>query len=606
MVTEIVEWSIMEGTFPAAFGNGTLVLLPKGDGSFRGIALLEIIYKLVSSIIAQRLTKGIDFHDSLHGFRHGRGTGTATIEAKLQMQLARTKGTPFYQIFLDLKKAYDTLDRGRMMAILEGYGVGPNVRRFIMAIGEADTLVPRLAGFFGTPFTASRGVRQGDVVSPIIFNIVVDAIVREWEKHSLALDNKQMEPTVTAKFYADDGLLASHNAERVQQGLDKFTELFLRVGLKMNATKTVVMISGGPKEYARQGPEAYHRKVTGKGKTHRERMAEKVKCPMCEKEMRRQSLQQHGRRCHGVETLTTMEVICAEAATTTMAQMVNGQQYTVSITKGRKKVCPVEGCLAKAACGYQMRRHFVSQHTGDTVIILQEGPVPLPRCASCGMFSTTALAHPETSECKKWTKRAEKETKQGEKAKAMQTKFYVNGQAVQQVTEFKYLGRVLDAEDNDQKAVMYNLNKAKQQWGRLTRVLASAKGKPKTMAKFYMAIVQAVLLFGSETWALTKEMEGRLNAFHHRCVRHLTHRHIQQKPDGTWDYPHSSEVLEEAGLMTIQEYIATRKRHLMEFISKREIYHQCTESKPLASDVNHKVWWTLNTRQNDCSSTQIA
>jgi Reverse transcriptase (RNA-dependent DNA polymerase) len=594
MVTEIVEWSIEEGTFPAAFGNGTLVLLPKGDGSFRGIALLEIIYKLVSSIIAQRLTKGIDFHDSLHGFRQGRGTGTATIEAKLQMQLARTKGTPFYQIFLDLKKAYDTLDRGRMMAILEGYGVGPNIRRFISAIGATDTLVPRLAGFFGTPFKASRGVRQGDVVSPIIFNIVVDAVVREWEKYSLALDNdNQLEPTVTAKFYADDGLLASHDAERVQQGLDKFTELFLRVGLKMNATKTVVMISGGPKEYGRQGPEAYRRKVTGRGKTHRERMAEKVKCPICEKEMRRQSLQNHGRRCHGVETLSIPEPICAETAPTT-TQVDCEQQYTVSIVKGRKKACPVKGCLAKAACGYQMRRHFVSKHAQDTITVLQEGPIPLPRCAACRMFSTTAATHPETSECKKWAKRAEKETKQEERTTATQTEFYVSGQIIQRVVEFKYLGRVLDAEDNDQKAVMYNLNKAKQQWGRLSRVLASVKGKPKTMAKFYMAIIQAVLLFGSETWALTKEMEGRLDAFHHRCARHLTQRHIRQKPDGTWDYPRSSEVLEEAGLKTIKEYIGSRKRNLMEFVSTREIYRQCTESKPLASDVNHKVWWTLN------------
>jgi hypothetical protein len=475
------------------------------------------------------------------------------------------------------------------------------------------TSVPRLAGFFGVPFGASRGVRQGDVVSPIIFNIVVDAVVREWEKHSLALDNNQLEPTVTAKFYADDGLLASHDAKRVQQGLDKFTELFARVGLKMNATKTVVMISGGPKEYGRQGPAAYTRKVTGRGKTHKERMAEKIQCPLCEKEMRRQSLKQHGSRCHGTETLT--ENVCreteagmteTETTTTTTAGPTTAQQYTVSITKGRKKGCPVEGCMAKAATRYLMRRHFVSQHPRDTITILQEGPVPLPRCTACGMFSTTASTHPETSECKIWTKRAESETKQEERKQAVETKFYVNGQILQRVTEFKYLGRILDAEDNDQKAVKYNLAKAKQQWGRLTKVLASAKGKPRTMAKFYMAIVQAVLLFGSETWALTKEMEKRLISFHHRCARHLSHRHIQQKADGTWDYPRSKEVLEEAGLKTISELIENRKRNLMEFITTREIYRQCTESSPLASDVNHIWWWTLNTRQNDCSSTQIA
>jgi hypothetical protein len=333
-------------------------------------------------------------------------------------------------------------------------------------------------------------------------------------------------------------------------------------------------------------------------------MSEKVHCPVCEKEMRRQSLQEHGRRCHGVDAFS--ETICREISTATINTEVQ-QQYTVNIVRGRKKACPVEGCHAKADCGYQMRRHFVSQHPIDSITVLQEGPNPLPRCRACGMFSTTADTHSETIECKKWAKRAEKVTTSENRAKAIERKFYVDDQEIKRVTEFKYLGRILDAEDNDHKAVNYNLNKAKQQWGRLTKVLASAKGKPRTMAKFYMAIVQAVLLFGSETWALTKDMERRLDSFHHRCARHLTHRHIQQKPDGTWECPRSKEVLEEAGLSTIREMIENRKRNLMDFIATRKVYHQCTESRPLASDVNHKLWWATNTsKQNDCSSTQIA
>ena len=121
-------------------------------------------------------------------------------------------------------------------------------------------------------------------------------------------------------------------------------------------------------------------------------------------------------------------------------------------------------------------------------------------------------------------------------------------------------------------------------------MLGSERGTPKTMAKFYMAIVQAVLLFGSETWAITKDMQGRLDAFHHRCARYLTHRHIRQKPDGTWEYPSSSGVLEEAGLKTIEEMIKSRKKNLIGFITRRKIYQQCAESKPLASDVNHPLW----------------
>ena len=141
------------------------------------------MYKLISSIINQRLAKSLTakLHDGIHGFRPGRGTGTAIIETKLLMQLAQRTNKPLHMIFLDLKKAYDTLDRDRTMKILEGYGIRENVRRIIGKIWNGDTMVTKQAGFFGKPFRASRGVCQGDISLPFIFNIVCDAVIREWE-----------------------------------------------------------------------------------------------------------------------------------------------------------------------------------------------------------------------------------------------------------------------------------------------------------------------------------------------------------------------------------------------------------------------------------------
>ena len=64
------------------------MLIPKAKaGEFRGIALLEIIYKLILSIINQRLSSTIVLDDALHGFRAKRGTGSAIMEAKLLAQL---------------------------------------------------------------------------------------------------------------------------------------------------------------------------------------------------------------------------------------------------------------------------------------------------------------------------------------------------------------------------------------------------------------------------------------------------------------------------------------------------------------------------------------
>ena len=77
-----------------------------------------MIWKLVATIIDVRLTAAIPFHDSLHGFRPRRGTGTAIIEAKLFQQLATIQQVPVYEVFLALKKSYGTLDRGRTWEIL--------------------------------------------------------------------------------------------------------------------------------------------------------------------------------------------------------------------------------------------------------------------------------------------------------------------------------------------------------------------------------------------------------------------------------------------------------------------------------------------------------
>ena len=82
------------------------------------------MWKVVASILNHRLIASITFHNLLHGFWVGRGTGTATLEAKLIQQLAALREEVLYVIFLDLHKAYDALKWSRCLDILDGYSVG--------------------------------------------------------------------------------------------------------------------------------------------------------------------------------------------------------------------------------------------------------------------------------------------------------------------------------------------------------------------------------------------------------------------------------------------------------------------------------------------------
>jgi hypothetical protein len=164
------------------------------------------------------------------GFRAERGTSTAYIEAKLHMQLTCAQWKTLYQIFIDLAKAYDTLDRGRTLEILERYGVGRPIIRLLTNFWARQLVVARQARYHSSPFEVNRGVTQGDIPSPTIFNVVCNAIVRKWKAevtagNLLCVRSRAIEE-IAYKFYADDGVLASTIALELQYSLNYLVELF--------------------------------------------------------------------------------------------------------------------------------------------------------------------------------------------------------------------------------------------------------------------------------------------------------------------------------------------------------------------------------------------
>ena len=89
------------------------------------------------------------------------------------------------------------------------------------------------------------------------------------------------------------------------------------------------------------------------------------------------------------------------------------------------------------------------------------------------------------------------------------------------VTSFKYLRRVLSEADNNWIAVVSNLRKVWRKWARITRVLSREGADVQTLGRIYVAVIQAVPLYGSETWVLTPCFGEILVRFHHRLARRL-------------------------------------------------------------------------------------
>jgi hypothetical protein len=141
------------GTIPQQLGWIIDVLIPKGGGDYQGIGLPEPIWKIIEQVMDKQLN-AVELRKSLHGCRSGRGTGTAIIEAKLAQNLAHLEQRPFFGVFLDLKKAFDSMDRDRCLLLLEGYVAGPNMRRLICHFWENAQMVCRPSGKYGVPFKA--------------------------------------------------------------------------------------------------------------------------------------------------------------------------------------------------------------------------------------------------------------------------------------------------------------------------------------------------------------------------------------------------------------------------------------------------------------------
>jgi prophage DNA circulation protein len=147
--------------------------------------------------------------------------------------------------------------------------------------------------------------------------------------------------------------------------------------------------------------------------------------------------------------------------------------------------------------------------------------------------------------------------------------------------------------DDDWCAVNHNLKRAQMTWGRVRKILAREKKRnPKAASSIYKAVVQAVLLYGSEAWAMTAQMTNKLEMFHRRCARGITGQHIRPNADGTWHYPNTQEVFQKAGLEPIQQYINRRQNGVKKHLNPTsEAILEIKKAIALDFNLERAIWW---------------
>ena len=96
----------------------------------------------------------------------GRGTGTANIEDKLLQKLINMIETVLHSILLDLRKAYDALDRDRCLGILAGYGVGPSTLQIMRKYWAWIHMAAKVGGVTGPYSRSTEGKTRGSPFHP--------------------------------------------------------------------------------------------------------------------------------------------------------------------------------------------------------------------------------------------------------------------------------------------------------------------------------------------------------------------------------------------------------------------------------------------------------
>ena len=153
----------------------------------------------------------------------------------------------------------------------------------------------------------------------------------------------------------------------------------------------------------------------------------------------------------------------------------------------------------------------------------------------------------------------------------MERVFEAYGELLENITAFRYLGRVLTAGDDDCLAMVGNLVKARKSWGRLSWILIREGADLKVSGNFYKVVVQSVLLFGAETWILAPRMERALGSFQYRFARRINGRQLRRMGDGIWDYPPLAEAMGEAVFEGIRKSVMRRQNTVAQYIATRPL-----------------------------------
>ncbi|XP_067217103.1 LINE-1 retrotransposable element ORF2 protein [Linepithema humile] len=236
--------------WPERWKEGVVVpIRKKGEGEkvedYRGVTLMSSCYKIYTITLAERLRREVEekgiVPQSQTGFREGMGTldNIYVLNYLVNRQLGKKKGK-MTALFIDLKAAFDSVDRGILVGAMRERGVREGlVERVEEVLKETKSKV-RVGGEEGGNFWTARGVRQGCPLSPLIFNVMLADIEEEMGKVKWG-GVKLRGRKIYSLAYADDMVLIAEEEEEMKGMMERLERYLDRKNLELNTEKTKIM-----------------------------------------------------------------------------------------------------------------------------------------------------------------------------------------------------------------------------------------------------------------------------------------------------------------------------------------------------------------------------